>query len=96
MSDDGEVVHKLLIGEQSFAIIADAIRILSIERLKFQRLKDVIVEAVNPPLKPTKEQLELFAGHLPLDGRVRIYLRLSCTLNTKLDEIKTDLSKACR
>ena len=47
MSDDGEVVHKLLIGEQPFAIIADAIQILSVERLKFQRLKDVIVEVVN-------------------------------------------------
>ena len=93
MSDDGEVVHKLLIGEQPFAIIADAIRILSVERLKFQRLKDVIVEAVNSRPKPTREQLELFAAQLPLDGRVQIYLRLSRTLNSKLDGIKTDLSE---
>ncbi|MAC12918.1 MAG: hypothetical protein CMN74_12035 [Sphingorhabdus sp.] len=93
MSDDSEVVHELLMGEQPFAIIADAIRILTVERLKFQRLKDVIIEVINSRPKPTKEQLKLFAGQLPLDGRVRIYLRLSRPLNARLDEIKTDLSE---
>lgn len=93
MSEDSDVVHELLMGEQPFAIIADAIRVLTVERLKFQRLKDVIVEAINVPPRPTDEQVELFKAQLPLDGRVRIYLRLSRPLNARLDVIKTDLCR---
>ena len=79
--------------EQPFAIIADAIRALTIERLKFQRLKDVIIEAINKPPQPSSEQVELFKAQLPFDGHVRIYLRLSGPLNAKLDAIKTELAK---
>tara|TARA_B100000678_G_scaffold291442_1_gene308401 strand:- start:1067 stop:1435 length:369 start_codon:yes stop_codon:yes gene_type:complete len=93
MSSDGDVVHELLMGEQPFAIIADAIRALTVERLKFQRLKDVIIEAINHPPQPSGEQVELFKAQFPLDGHVRIYLRLSRPLNAKLDAIKTDLCK---
>ena len=93
MSGDGEVVHELMMGEQAFAIIADAIRTLTIKRLKFQRLKDVIIEAINKPPQFSSEQVELYKAQFPLDGHVRIYLRLSGPLNAKLDAIKTELAK---
>lgn len=92
MPSDGDVVHELLMGEQPFAIIADAIRALTVERLKFQRLKDVIIEAIDKPPEPSSEHVELFKAQFPLDGHVRIYLRLSRPLNAKLDAIKTDLA----
>ena len=79
--------------EQPFAIIADAIRALTIERLKFQRLKDVIIEAINKPPQPSSEQVELFKAQLPFDGHVRIYLRHSRRLNAELDALKTDLCR---
>ena len=91
MSSDSEVVHELLLGEQPFAIIAEAIRVLTVERLKFQRLRDVILEAIKDPPKPMDEQVALFKNQFPLDGHVRIYLRLSRSLNSELEALKMDL-----
>lgn len=38
MASEKEVVHELLVSKEAFAIIAEAIKWLTIERLKFQRL----------------------------------------------------------
>lgn len=91
MADDRTVVHELMIDALSFATIAEGIRTLSVERLKFQRLKDVVIESVNHPPQPTAKQIELFKNQLPLDGRVRIFLRLPTDLNARLDRLKSDL-----
>ena len=91
MADDRTVVHELMLNAVAFAMIAEAIRALSVDRLKFQRLKDVVIESVNHPPRPTDKQVELFKNQLPLDGRVRIFLRLPTSLNARLDQLKSDL-----
>ena len=42
MSTDQTVVHELLVSEEAFSVIAEAIRILSVKALKFQKLRDVV------------------------------------------------------
>ena len=68
MSTDQTVVHELLISEEAFAIIAEAIRVLSIETLKFQKLRDVVTHCLERLPTFTDDAASLYEEHLPFDG----------------------------
>lgn len=91
MSTDQTVVHELLVSEEAFAIIAEAIRVLSIETLKFQKLRDVVTHCLERLPAFTDEAAALYEEHLPFDGRVRIYLRLDQPSNLKFDRLRIAL-----
>ena len=91
MSTDQTVVHELLVSEEAFAIIAEAIRVLSIETLKFQKLRDVVSHCLEQLPAFTDEAAALYEEHLPFDGRVRIYLRLDQPSNLKFDRLRIAL-----
>lgn len=93
MANEKEVVHELMVSKDALAIIADAIKCMTIEKLKFQRLKDVITEAMKAPDLSNRELIEAFNRHRPCDGRVRIYLRLNGDLNAQFDSLKTRLGE---
>lgn len=86
-----EVVHELMMSAEAMAILAEAIRALTVQKLKFQRLKDVIVEALVDTDLTAGEATQILERHLPLDGQVRIYLRVNASLNAELDALKTNL-----
>lgn len=91
MPDNGEVVHELLVNRQGLMIVAEAIKILTIEKEKFQRLKDVIVEAMNSPTIPSANPPDTFIQQLPIDGNIRMYLRLNRQQNAALDALRIKL-----
>ena len=91
MSTDQTVVHELLVSEEAFAIIAEAIRVLSIETLKYQKLRDVVTHCLERLPAFTDEAAALYEEHLPFDGRVRIYLRLDQPSNLKFDRLRIAL-----
>jgi hypothetical protein len=91
VADSGEVVHELLVNRQGLIIVAEAIKVLTIEREKFQRLKDVIIEAMNTMTVPSGSLPETFMQQLPIDGNVRMYLRLNKQQNATLDALRNDL-----
>ncbi|MBU0775210.1 MULTISPECIES: hypothetical protein [Sphingomonas] len=93
MASGKEVVHELLVSRDAFVIIADAIKWLTIERSKFQRLRDVITDVIRAPDLSNRELLAAFNRHRPCDGRVRIYLRLSGALNAEFDTLKARLGE---
>ena len=91
MSTDQTVVHELLVSEDAFAIIAEAIRVLSIKTLKFQKLRDVVTHCLERLPTFTDEAASLYEEHFPFDGRVRIYLRLDQASNLKFEALRTAL-----
>lgn len=93
MASEKEVVHELLVSKEAFAIIAEAIKWLTIEKLKFQRLRDVITDVIRAPDLSNQELIAAFNRHRPCDGRVRIYLRLSGALNAEFDALKARLAE---
>lgn len=91
MSTDQTVVHELLVSEEAFSVIAEAIRILSVKTLKFQKLRDVVAYCLETIPTFSAEAAQLYVEDMPFDGRVRIYLRLDNESNGRLDQLRNEL-----
>ena len=55
MSTDQTVVHEPLVSEEAFAIIAVANRVMSMQTLKFQKLRDLVSLCLEKPPELTDE-----------------------------------------
>lgn len=91
MSTDQTVVHELLVSEEAFSVIAEAIRILSVKTLKFQKLRDVVKHCLDSNPTFSSDAASLYVEDMPFDGRVRIYLRLDHQANGRLEQLRSDL-----
>lgn len=89
----GEVVHEVSVSESAFAIIVEAIGRLSLKRHKFQKFKDVVLEGIKSSAGRSGEAGLRFADKLPVDGEIRLYLRLNAETNGALDRLKTQLNQ---
>lgn len=93
MAAEQTVNHKLMVSRDSLAIMAEAIRSLTLEKERFQRLKHVVVLALET-LDPHNSPLpEAFTHEPKLDGGIPINLRLTKRQNDQLDEFRSVLSK---
>lgn len=93
MRQSGEVTHELAISFRAFGAVVEAIRLLSLERARFAKFKDVVVEALEQCEQITAEDAQRFVGILPVDGDIRVYLRLSAAQNAMLDRLKARLNE---
>lgn len=82
------VNHKLMVSKEGLAIMAEAVRVLTLRKERFQRLSDLIAAAlvsVDPSMAGLPDG---FGEDPPLDGPIRINLRLSKPLNDELDAFR--------
>ncbi|KPF71287.1 MAG: hypothetical protein HEQ21_20310 [Blastomonas sp.] len=96
MSKSTNVAHEISISARAFQHIIRAIAALSLEETRFVTFKDVILHALEryPALK---------GGHsaaletlLPVEGPVRIYVRLNSTDNAAVERLKGELNTATK
>ncbi|MBA4228724.1 MAG: hypothetical protein C0456_19145 [Hyphomonas sp.] len=93
MTRESTVVHELMLSNQAFVLLADAIRELSLQKGKLQRLKDVVAEGLRVNLPANEKSAAALKAYEPFDGTIRVYLRLTTRTNAELDRIKNDLNK---
>lgn len=92
MTRESTVVHELMLSNQAFALLADAIRELSLQKGKLQRLKDVVAEGLRLNQPANEMSAAALEAYEPCDGTIRVYLRLTTRTNAELDRIKNDLN----
>lgn len=85
------VVHKLMISREALEIMAEAIKVLTLRQERFQRLKDVVAEAIGTIDPNSLHVPPTFMEHAPLEGAIPIHLRLSKELNSELDQVRNVL-----
>jgi len=92
MPRESTVVHELMLSNQAFVLLADAIRELSLRKGKLQRLKDVVAEGLRLSQSTNEVSAAALKAYEPCDGAIRVYLRLTTRTNAELDRIKNDLN----
>lgn len=93
MARESTVVHELMLSNRAFVLLADAIRELSLQRGKLQRLKDVVAEGLKLNQSADEMSAAALEEYAPIDGTIRVYLRLTTKTNAELDRIKNDLNR---
>lgn len=96
LSKSTHVAHEISISAHAFEDIVRAIAALSLEQTRFVTFKDVILHAMEryPALKDGHSgALETL---LPVDGPVRIYVRLNSTDNAAVERLKGELNAATK
>lgn len=96
LSKSTHVAHEISISAHAFEDIVRAIAALSLEQTRFVTFKDVILHALEryPALKEGHSAaLETL---LPVDGPVRIYVRLNSTDNAAVERLKGELNAATK
>ncbi|MEM6409955.1 MAG: hypothetical protein AAF683_00300 [Pseudomonadota bacterium] len=91
MSAEAAVVHRLMVSSEALEIMAEAIKVLTLQKGSFQRLKDVITEALDTIDPSNTEMPFTFEQAVPLDGGIPIHLRLSKDRNDRLDVFRNKL-----
>lgn len=89
----GEVVHEISVSESAFEAIVKAIGRLSMRRHKFQTFRDVVLEGIKCSSGIASESGPRFAQFLPVDGDIRLYLRLNAETNAAVDRLKAALNQ---
>lgn len=93
MTRASTVVHEVMLSNQAFELLADAIRELSLRKGKLQRLKDVVTEGLRLYSAVGGRGAAALKEYEPIDGTIRVFLRLTTTTNGELDHVKNDLNK---
>lgn len=92
VSKSPHVAHEISISALAFEHIIRAIAALSLEQTRFVTFKDVILHALAqyPALK--EGHAAAMETLLPVEGLVRIYVRLSSTDNAAVERLKGELN----
>lgn len=83
------LVHSLSVSNEVFAIMVEAIAKLSLRRGAFVTLRDVVAQALEPSSPIVPGVLKDLEPSEPLDGPVRVYLRLDSQQLPQLERFRT-------
>mgnify|MGYP001587034690 FL=1 len=92
MSKSTHVAHEISISAGAFEHIIRAIAALSLEQTRFVTFKDVILYALQRYSGLKEGHSAALETLLPIDGLVRIYVRLSSEDNAAVERLKSALN----
>lgn len=92
MKSNTHVAHEIAVSDVAFEQIVKAIAVLSIEQARFVKFKDVILHALASYPELKENHASALETQLPVDGYVRIYIRLNSKENAAVERLKGELN----
>ena len=86
------VAHEIAVSQAAFEQIVKAIASLSLEQGRFVKFKDVLLYALATYQELKEAHAAGLVAQLPVDGPIRIYVRLNSKENAAVERLKGELS----
>ena len=92
MKQNTHVAHEIAVSQAAFEQIVKAIASLSLVQGRFVKFKDVLLYALATYQEPKEAHAAGLVAQLPVDGPIRIYVRLNSKENAAIERLKGELS----